>query len=217
MVELSTTLSPAQARISQHINRKPASNIYHAPRIAQIIGANLNTFVTINFTETDCPPELVSARWQRLRARFFAPWIRRPPRRLRRLPDICAYVWTLENRGAVALHWLVHVPPDRLADFKTRISLWLKAVGIKTLYENAIDINDNLYSARGLVLYMLKGTNPIYAPGLGVNPSPQGLVYGQRSGFSESLGPSKKAALREAGRYPRRRFCVWPSTSHTDF
>jgi hypothetical protein len=213
MVELETTFSGARTRVSQHINRKPASNIYHAIRIAEAIGASLNTYVTINFTETDCAPETASFRWQRLRRHFFAPWARRPPRRLKRRADKCAYVWTLENSGALALHWLVHIPPDRLTEFKSCLPAWLANVGARPLHTSTIDINDKPYSMRGLGRYILKGINPVYAPTLGIEHRPQGLVHGQRSGFSRSLGPSVKAALREVGRYPRRRYCVWPSPS----
>jgi hypothetical protein len=215
MVELRTANSAASTRLSRHINRKPAANIYHAARIAEVLGTPLDHFVTINFTKTSCIPGKASGTWQRLLARHFAPWLRRPPKNTRCTATEPAYVWVLENAGGLALHWLLHIPAQRSHDLETKLPDWLSTVGATPLEQGAIDIRP-VGKPRGAVAYMLKGTNPVYSAGLGVRHIPQGEIVGKRSGFSKSLGPSRKLALRAAGRYSRRRYVSWsPGTEHS--
>jgi hypothetical protein len=212
MVDLRTANIAASSRPSRHINRKPASNLYHAIRVAEAIGTPLTLFVTVNFSKTGCQAEHASSAWQRLLARHFAPWTRRPPKGLSVAPTEPAYVWVLENAGGLALHWLVHVPNHRLPDFQVKLERWLANVGAAPTDAGAIDIRD-AKNPRGAGYYLLKGTNPVYASGFGVTPIPQGSVIGKRSGFSRSLGPSRKLALRAAGQYSRRRYVDWSAAS----
>lgn len=114
MVELRTANLAASARVSRHINRKPAANIYHAARLAEVIGTPLDHFITVSFTQTTCTPGQESGTWQRLLARHFAPWLRRPPRDAKVAAVEPAYIWVLENAGGLALHWLVHIPPPAI-------------------------------------------------------------------------------------------------------
>jgi len=208
MVDLRTANSAASTRLSRHINRKPASNIYHAVRLAEAIGTPLTHLFTVNFSKTNCLANFTSAAWQRLLARHFTPWIRRPPKEVTVTASEPAYVWVLENSGDLGLHWLVHVPHQRLADLETKLPGWLSTVGATPIEPAAIDVR-TATSPRGAAYYLLKGTNPVYAAGLGVQPIPQGEVVGKRSGFSRSLGPSRKLALRAAGQYSRRRYVSW--------
>jgi hypothetical protein len=213
MVEIPTTLSaPKKYRVTHHINRKPAGNLYHAVRIAEAVGTPLNTFVTINFALTDCPPLDVSDRFEALRCDHFGPWSRRPPRKLKRERDPCAYVWVLENAGGcVNLHWLVHVPADRNADFANRLLWkWLPAIGVQITDAAAVLI-EPATKPKVLAYYLLEGINPPYAGFYGVKfPSPQGSIIGKRSGFSRSLGPTVKERLRFEGQYRRRVFKPFP-------
>lgn len=210
MVDLRTANSAASSRVSCHINRKPASNLYHAIRIAEAIGTPLTNLVTVNFSKTDCLAQNASLTWQRLLARHFAPWIRRPPKILATAHREPTYVWVIENTSALALHWLVHVPDQRLADLEIKLPGWLTTAGARPIETGAIDIRA-AKNPRGAGYYLLKGVNPVYASGLGVTPIPQGAIIGKRSGFSRSLGPNRKLALRAAGRYSRRRYISWPS------
>jgi hypothetical protein len=208
MVDLRTANLASSSRHSRHINRKPASNLYHAIRIADVLGTPLNHLVTVNFDKTECRQENASSTWQRLLARHFAPWTRRPPKDVTVPVEEPAYVWVLENAGGLALHWLVHVPNQRFSDFSAKLENWLTTVGATPTDTGAIDIR-NAKNPRGAGYYLLKGVNPAYAGGFGVMPIPQGNVIGKRSGFSRSLGPSRKLALRAAGQYSRRRYVDW--------
>jgi hypothetical protein len=215
MAEISTKLgSHKRQRHSHHIKRKPAGNLYHAVRIAEAIGTPLKVFVTINFALTSgCAGSEASDRFEDLRSNYFGPWIRRPPRKLGRERDPCAYVWVLENSSkCINLHWLVHIPRDRIAEFKRRMPKWLTSVGITILDEGALRIEP---ARKPVVLgfYLLKGIDPPYAGFYGVKfHSPQGMIFGKRSGFSRSLGPTAKGRLRAEGRYRPRRFVKWPAT-----
>ncbi len=211
MAEISTKSSAARQRVSNFINRKPAGNLYHAVRIAEAVGNPLQTFVTINFALTSCPAEAASEYFEALRADHFGPWVRRPSRKLKRDRDPCAYVWTFENRGnCVHLHWLLHVPRDRQAEFKTKLLKWLATLDIAVHDEAAVEIK-HAYKPKVLSLYLLKGIDPPYAGFYGIKfHAPQGMIIGKRSGFSRSLGPAVKERLRKEGRYQRRRFVKWP-------
>jgi hypothetical protein len=215
MVEIQTRFSsPKRQRQTNHINRKPAGNLYHAVRIADAIGTPLNVFVTINFNLTDCHPEGMSDRFEALRCDYFGPWTRRPPRKLKRERDPCAYVWVLENAGGCAnLHWLLHVPADRKADFAKRLPQWLAAIGVQITDDAAILI-EPAAKPKVLAYYLLKGINPPNAGSYGVKfCSPQGTIVGKRSGFSRSLGPTVKARLRAEGQYRRRVFIPFPTNT----
>lgn len=203
MVELSTTSGGKTSRVSHDIKRKPVSNLYHAPRIAAAIGAPLNTHVTINFALTTCETEKASQVFERLRNRHFGPWVKRPPRRLKRENDPCVYAWVLENPGDLNAHWALHLPEDRAAGFKELVEKWLMAIGIKINSEHAVRV-DPAPTPVLLMYYLMKGVNPAYAPFYGIkHTSPQGPIVGKRSGVSRSLGPTRKALLRETGLYRR--------------
>ncbi|MGO7674854.1 hypothetical protein ACC685_33365 [Rhizobium ruizarguesonis] len=170
------------------------------------MGRGLNYFVTLNFLHTACPPDEVSARFEKLRDNYFSPWLRRcaPDGRKESPPT---FIWTLENtNGCLNAHWLVHLPAGRIEDFKKRLPLWLaKVAGEVFDAKGAIHIRP-APTPRGAVKYMIKGIDPYYAEVYRIRPSDQGEVIGNRSNFSRSLGPSVKRSLQAQGRMkPTRR------------
>lgn len=196
-------------RLTNWINRKPAANLLHAVNVAEILDRSLNYMVTINFAHTDCPAELVSERFEKLRDNYFGPWLRRcgPPGRKEPPPT---FIWTLENSGGcLNAHWLVHLPAGRIEDFKARLPIWLgKVAGEVFALDQAIHIR-KAPTPRGAVKYMIKGIDPFYAPIYGIRQSDQGEVVGNRSNFSRSLGPAVKKALQAEGKMkPTRRIGV---------
>lgn len=196
MADIATSGVPSASRRrpTSFIQRKPAGNLRLAVRMAETIGRPLNQAVTLNFSLTDCDSQDASAAFEKLRDNYFGPWLRRasgkgeqdgPP----------AFVWVIENvSNHTHAHWLVHVPPRRLADFSERVSRWLAAVaGI--VQPGAVKIK-RAYNPRGFALYMLKGISPAAAFLYRVRPEPQGIVFNKRSGFARCLGP---AARKRAG------------------
>ncbi|MBY3314686.1 hypothetical protein [Rhizobium laguerreae] len=193
-------------RQTNYINRKPAANLLHAVNVAEVLDRSLNFMVTINFAHTECAPELVSARFEKLRDNYFGPWLRRcgPPGRKEPPPT---FIWTLENAGGcLNAHWLVHLPKGRVEDFKARLPIWLeKVAGEVHAPDQAIHIR-SAPTPRGAVKYMIKGIDPFYAEIYGIRQSDQGEVIGNRSNLSRSLGPAMKKALQAEGRMkPTRR------------
>lgn len=205
MAAVSTTYGAGASRVSHYINRKPASHLYHAVRIAAAIGLPLTHFVTINFDHTACSPEEVSRRFETMRASRFGPWIRRAPRNAAAESCPPTYVWVIENAGgAVHVHWLLHIPANRVDAFKAKLPKWLEAITDASIASGAIDIrpSDN---PLGVGQYMLKGIDPVWAKFYGASHRQQGKVHGKRSGYSRNLGPTEKKRLREAGQYRKAR------------
>jgi len=194
-------------RTSAHINRRPASNIHHAVRIAEYIGLPLNRFVTVNFELTGCGGTGASARFAKLRNNYFGKWARRPQAQHRAIAVPPTYVWVIERGGGqLAAHWLLHVPPNRFDAFEACLPAWIAAVAGEVLAPNAIHVRP-APTPRAASKYMLKGIDPAYAAFYGVRHEPQGIVRGRRSGMSRNLGPSVKRRLRERGEY---RVARWP-------
>lgn len=195
-----------KSKQSEYIGRKPASNIYHGIKLANTLQLPLNLFVSINFTLTSCPVDNVSKAFQQLRDTF-AKWVTRPPALLKNHKAAPTYVWVIENPPSahINVHWLVHVPEKRQADFKNRLIKWLHSVTGEILDDKSINIR-KVYSARGVGSYMLKGIHPGVAVFYGIRPEAQGWIHGKRSGFSRNIGPTQKRYLRECGKYPKARY-----------
>jgi hypothetical protein len=151
------------------------------------LGRSLNTFVTLNFDYVDCPPEEVSAQFEKLRDNHFVPWLRYR----RSMP--AHYLWAIENQGGdTHVHWVVHVPPSLREAFGTKLPEWLgRVAGNIRCRESAINVKP-VSNLRSLARYLLKGMDSRYAPRYSVRHEPQGLVCGKRCGFSKSLGPAAR-------------------------
>jgi hypothetical protein len=102
--------------------------------------------------------------------------------------------------GQLAVHWVLHLPQDRWADFKRRLPSWFEVVSGGITNENAVDLRA-AYNPAGLRKYILKGTDPAYAAFCAIDHKPQGEIVGRRSDFSRSLGP----AARQRAEYRSRR------------
>ncbi len=205
MAAVSTKYGVGASRVSHFINRKPASHLYHAVRIAAAIGLPLTHLVTINFDPMACTPEEVSSRFEKIRASRFGPWIRRAPRNTAAKGCPPTYVWVIENvSGIVHVHWLLHIPANRVSAFKTKLPKWVEAITAAPIASGDIDIKfaDN---PLGILQYMLKGIDPVWAKHYGTSHRRQGEVHGKRSGYSRNLGPTEKKRLREAGQYRKAR------------
>jgi hypothetical protein len=202
MVDFETTPGGSRPpRKSAEIQRKPAAHLLNAINLATHKRRPLNQFVAINFEKTDCPEVLVSRQFQKLRANYFAPWLRRkggasdgPP----------TFVWSIENTGAMAAHWLVHIPKGRITDFRRQLPRWIEAVAGEIHCASVVKVI-HAYAPPSAGRYMLKGINPIAADLYRIQVVPQGIVHGKRSGFSKCLGPTERRRLVAAGLVPKLR------------
>lgn len=195
-------------QISKFVSGKSASNIHHAIRIAEATGEPLNRFITINFTEAGCAAENASEKMRWLVSRY-RDWARRPSRKGPHKPVRPADVWVFEaGGGVVAVHWLLHIPKGRLADFETRLKVWIEQINVPF----QATLSKRAPTPRSLGKYLLKGTDPKFAAFYGAQHEDQGEIIGKRCGYAQRLGPKAKRDLRAIGAYPeaRRGFVAHP-------
>ena len=187
-------------RPSLAIRGRPAINLHHATRFADVCNLTPNIFVTINFDLLGVQPRSASSLLRKLIAQRFAPWLRRT------LKQSLSYVWTIEAAGGLtAAHWLVSVPFQNITDFEQKLNGWLCELTAHEPEVGAIDVRP-IKNLVGLRRYMLKGIDPAWASHLGVTAIPQGETFGKRLGFSRNLGPT---ARKKAGYKPRQRVVVY--------
>jgi hypothetical protein len=186
-----------ELRHTRYINRRQAHNFRHAILYAETRaaaqGRQLNTFVTLNFDHTGCPPERVSKAFEKLRDNHFTRWLRYQSLTRRRDWTPAFYVWSIENHGGdTHVHWIVHIPKPLQAAFSEKLPLWLARIaGAVHCSVSAIKVQP-VKNLRGLDHYLLKGMDPHYAARYRVRHDPQGLVFGKRCGISKSLGPAAR-------------------------
>ena len=191
-----------RSRRSHFIRQRPASNVYHAARVAEAKGFPMTHFVTINFSMAGLSKEEVSEAFRWVRSRW-ADWSRRPSRKSQHGPVAPHDSWVIEGAGGVsAAHWMVHLTPGRIEDFKKRLKDWMRRVAKEREFPaDTIDVK-TIYSAKGATKYLLEGIDPTFATNYGVRAKDQGLVIGKRSGQSRTVGPAMKKQMRKEGTYP---------------
>lgn len=167
--------------------------------MAESIELPLTHLITINFALTDIAPEVAVEVFQRLRLRQFNKWATRPPRGKPGCTPTYAYVFENERDGQpfltigpglphnVHVHWSLHIPAERLEDFRQRIWEWLDAYCTRPSLDGAVHIRA-IHHAKGLRSYALKGVQQAWAAHFGASHAGQGLIIGRRTGTSLNLG-----------------------------
>lgn len=190
---------------------RPASNLWHAPKLAEAIGYPFTHFITANLQNAGCPAERASERFRHEVLAPFRKWVTRPGLGAGWALAPATYAWVLENTAIVGVHvhWAVHIPAGGEAAFLAALKGWLQTACGGTLREIDLDVTD-VHNARGLSLYMLKGGLPVVADFFKAAHEPQGVIVGKRSGTSLNIGASVKRDLRAVGLYPhaQRRFAA---------
>lgn len=188
-------------RASDYIRHLPARNFHHGIRLAESKGLSLNTFVSINFSLTDCPEKQTDLSFQQLRTTF-GKWVTRPQKDAAALKAPPTFVWVIENQnGCLNAHWLVHVPTARQSEFRAKLPDWLGRSAGQVYDNKAIDIREAQHPTR-IGKYMLKGMYPSLARDFGIRPEYQGWVTGRRIGHSKNVGPVQLAHMRRLGKHP---------------
>ena len=200
-------------RESTHLGRKATTAIKQSFRTAAAINRPLNTYVTINVMQTEAPEEETSARFLKLRERRFGRWasyIPKSTRRPRNGPP--TDVWVIEApNGHAHIHWVLHIDPVHQEEFEKKLVRWVDAeFKIGTWAEHAVDIRPvQANTASTLGAYLAKGTDPnlaafYYIPDRFL--SPQGVVYGKRSGVSLNLATAARTRLKNEGAIRRHKY-----------
>lgn len=198
---------------SVSIGAKAAQTSYYAEEQARRIGLPFTHMVTINYAQTGIDPREATASFSRLRRSHFNKWAMRPGRS-GGVAFAPTYAFAFENvrdgrpfmtiepgdPHNVHVHWAVHIPPGRLADFERRIWSWVEATtGGIVGGEETIHIARSRAHLGG---YLVKGTSAALAEfyARGREAEPQGIIIGRRADTSRNLGPTARRALdRELG------------------
>jgi len=195
--------------VSHDFGYKAAQTLYYATGEQSVrVGLPLNTWMTINFSMTPIEPWEAVGQFQRWRDNHFRKWARRPQKG-RGKPFDPAFAYVFENATKtevfetigpdcphnVNAHCYLHIPPERLYDFRARAVEWMDFIAGEICQEGTVDIvfvkKDN-----GIGRYCLKGARPYVAEHFGQeNHSPQGAIIGKRAGTSQNLGRSARMNL----------------------
>jgi hypothetical protein len=199
--------------VSTIIGAKAAQTSYYAEEQARRIGLPFTHMVTINYARTAVSPREATASFSRLRRSHFNKWATRPSR-TGGMAFAPTYAFAFENvrdgrafmtiepgdPHNVHVHWAVHIPATRFADFERRIWSWVEATA-GGIIGGAETINITRSRAH-LGGYLVKGTTAALAEfyARGREAEPQGIIIGRRADTSRNLGPKARRALdRELG------------------
>ncbi len=178
-----------------YITARKAQKIYNAVDYAEYKGERLSHFIVINLdidvTQND------HNQFRTIR-NYHTAWRRSWIRRLRAIgaPEFGSnYVYSLENPRGDNLHvnWMVYVPNLLRINFQHNLEQWIQAT--VNNFDNARTFSCSLINPeayKSTANYMLKGLHPDDAAKYYISNicAPQGLINGQRAGFSNNLGPS---------------------------
>jgi hypothetical protein len=218
--------------VSTAIGSKAAQTSYYAEEQARRIGLPFTHMVTINYAGTSIDPREATASFSRLRRSHYNKWAMRPGKHSG-VAYAPTYAFAFENvrdghafmtmepgdPHNVHVHWAVHIPPQRLADFERRLWGWVEATaGLITGGAETIHLARSNAHLGG---YLVKGASPataeFYARGRAATP--QGMIIGRRADTSRNLGPTARRALdRELGirrQIPSRRDHTTPIAALT--
>lgn len=207
--DMDKILGCAGGRRSSGINIKPASNLWHAHKLAEVVGYPLTHHATINLEQIGCSPSMVSERLRHCIINPFRKWVTRPSQRENRHFCEATYAWTLENVPPVGVHvhMMLHLPHGSEQGFEQRLRLWIEDACGRPAVGNEMHIGA-LSNHGSFSRYLLKGGHKAVSAFFGAEHVPQGTIIGKRSGTSQNVGAHAKRRLRALGSYPtaQRRF-----------
>lgn len=188
---------------SDFIRKRQAQNVLNASHFADWQGVTLNVYVVILLKDTI--QQSSTTAYKRIAAKFTS-WL--AYKRKAGIVDCSPlYIFTHENpNNNPHVNWCLHIPPLIMDEFILKLPRWIEAVQGElesdTLRNQPIKSGDYNYVSR----YIIKGIDPDYIDHFGLRElynkkGPQGVIYGQRAGFSRSLGPK---SIRRANFQPMR-------------
>jgi len=114
------------------------------------------------------------------------------------------YTFSHENpRNNPHVNWCLHIPDAIIDEFNVKLPRWIASVqgqlvGDGISNESGDTLNNQKLKSDGyntVAKYIIKGIDPDFINHFGLRAlhdrkGPQGIIYGQRAGFSRSLGPT---------------------------
>ena len=209
------TQQKRQKRITKHIKRKVAQNIFDALRYASEQGVPLDHFVTIRLSSS--PADIAADELACIRAKLRSLYEYLARRQAQNASKL-AYIYVIENpQGAdVHAHILLHIPPELADTFHRKLERIVRRVrgvcGPCDILIKPVTPGTFQHAVR----YLLKGVDAESADHFHLEKTAdQGEVHGQRAGTSRNIG---LAARDDAGwvppratknAYKRRRYTNW--------
>ena len=173
-----------------------------APEFARDLGRPLNCHVTIAFAHTDIDASEVESVFRKIRDDRFKPWLTH--RRQRDKAEHYGpptFVWAQENgrsgqgNGFPHVHWLLHMPPNLMHEFKIAVRSWVAEMGGNVDWSETVVKVDPATTPGGLRRYLLKDLPPRLRDRFHIPAkwaASYGVMYGKRIGISQNLGPTAR-------------------------
>lgn len=171
---------------SEHIRPRQTREMLRAGRHAYYLGRPLNHQATIDFGWLDAGDELLPYRqMQDIRRRVWSWWAykRRKGMVVGALVDWLT--WEAPN-GKHHANWFINVPDE----LRSELALVIESRCRKVLGNLARDTvhQQAIWNTNFAMFYTLKGTEEAYARQIGINPTPQGVIWFRRAYASRALG-----------------------------
>lgn len=171
-------------------------NVFRAFDYSKYIGIPLNTFVTIKFIDNN---EETARHVFRTIRNYITRWLKRIS--IKTKTDIKpTWVYVFENPyGHLHVHWCINVPTDLGKTFEEKVRKLLQTHQNCPIQDNQLNFQSvNPYEDKCLANYLCKGVRPAFIPffHLQMVAGPQGYIEGNRSGVSNSIGPTAIAKAR---------------------
>lgn len=181
----------------QYINPNSALNLYRAFDYSKYIGYPLNTFITINYKETD--QFLNIYLFSDLRSRVNR-WMKRANKRKNITDNKPVWLYVFENpNNNFHVHWLIYIHKDIRTEFTVYLKKQLVKLQNSEITNNQLDIRlVNPYTDKILANYLCKGIRPDYTKFFHLHNYAvhQGHITKQRTRVSQVLGRTARNRAR---------------------
>lgn len=171
-----------------------------AARHAWAIERDLNLYIVINFPIRDGDELSPQNDFRKIRTKARS-WLyyQRKKRFIDPLTDV--RTWETASLG-VHVNWLIHVPEEFVPEFLRRLPIWIeKTFGVLATGTYSVD---HVYNLNGVLKYSLKGTQKAHAHRFGIQPVPQGEIWGRRAVASTCLGRTARERDKTSGLIVRK-------------
>lgn len=182
---------------TEHINRKSVQKIFNAYDFAEYLHWPINYFVVIHLK--DEANQSANTAFTKIRHKYSDCYSYHRGKAKCTIPP--TYVYSFENpNDNVHVNWCLHIPEGFEKTFLNKIESWIsKTQGDLASYTVCIKkLNPGCY--KSTANYILKGVDPEYAEHFHLSElqdrkGSQGLIYGKRAGFSQSIGVTAQKNL----------------------
>jgi len=184
---------------NNHLRKRQVQNILNAFDYAHSLDRPFNYFVVIRLNDTIAQASCTA--FGKIMAKYRC-WLSYK-RKIGETEAAPSYAFTHENPTGRNPHvnFCVHVPENLTEEFELKLPIWIEKVQGELEQDtlSAEPLMPRGYKA--VAFYINKGVDPEFIDHFNLRHwhdkrGPQGVIYGQRAGFSRSMGPT---AIRNAG------------------